>query len=1102
MSAKPELFETNNGVISYECGSDLLPSAQAVLDQLRQKSSAPAIIVLGGYAPEATEARTLADWAQEHEPHIGSIICLQTPNLAESLADSGVQVESVADRFALTAALDRLNSTQSELSLGVISNSSFDVSFAVDEVFGTSFLPDLEKGTAARAFKVDSALFSARLISGAGASIKANRENDIRFDRELVIPATIAGMSTVWIARSAFSSLPITSLYVPAPVRTIARGAFFKCEQLEKVVLPASLRRIGRSAFGGALNIRSLELPTGLQTIALNAFKKCAKLARVSIPASVTHIGEDAFAGCAPDLVFAVVEGSYAHRWVQDNGFTYELTDADEYLSTDFRTSVHTRDGVQYQELPAGECEVMSTLDSGSENTRSEGTLEIPTSVEGHPVRGFGYQSIVGVSSLEIPDSVSWIGPRAVVDTEAKIERLGAEKLQAYSKRGNDALGRLRKGAPLDADSIRLSMRMICEILDLDLPAHLEPGADRAYSLVSASRLTAMPGAIYFSYLGDASMHMQKLLGKGILAFVATQQLVAPDGTPVPTIVVDDVQTVFLKLGAWFSRQYDTVRIGLTGSIGKTTTKEMVRRVVGQAYNLLYNTGNQNSVTQICRYAQLQTFSTEAWLQETGAARPGTIDRGSSMLQPHGFLITNIGLNHVGDYGNSQEALIADKSSHDKYLPDDGVAFLNYDDPKLRELKLKHRIVRYAVDARDVDFYADNIVERDGQLTFDIHEVETGETTPAKLYTFGRHNVSNAVVAFAIGRWLGVPVDKIIKGLSEYRGEGLRQNLVELGGQKVLVDCYNASEVAINSTAGALQTITVASGGRRILVLADIDDKLGDLTEEVHRRVGNNLKQFTDIDEIIFYGKHMAWAAEEYAKTGRPFFQTTDRPEMERYIEANTSLEDAIAFKGGQQMALSITIDHLFGSTFCLEDGNVLLNRGTDFMSEDDYYLRINEFGTVLKKLKVDPSDGILRIQSEVGGQPVLCVGKRAAFKSHIREAQVPEPVQSLAVCAFMRAEKLEKVSLPASLRFIGRSAFNHCSSLTEVVVPEGVTNLEDRAFFFCKNLRRVSLPASLTHVGDEVFRGCSDLTVECPSGSYAADVCAEKYPDINLVQV
>ena len=1097
MSAKSELFEISNGAISYECGSELVSSAQAVLDQLRKHSPRRVVLVLGGYAPEASETQTFVEWAQKHVAHIESIICVQDPALAESLEGAGAHVEQAEDRFALTTLLDRLSSHQAELSLGVLSNGSFDVSFAVDEVFGTSLLPDLEKGTAARAFKVDSALFSARLISGAGASIKANRETEVSFDRELVIPATVAGMSTVWISRSAFSSLPITSLYVPAPVRCIARGAFFKCEQLKKVVLPASVRRIGRSAFGGAVSLSSVQLPMGLQTIAVNAFKNCANLTHMSIPPSVNHIGQDAFAGCASNMVVTVVDGSYAHRWAKENGVEYALSEPGEFHPTDFRTSVHTHDGVQYQELPAGEYEVMSTLGSAS-----EGTLEIPESVDGHPVCGLGYHSIGGVASLEIPDSVSWVGPRALVDPEAKINRLGAGKLQAFSKRGNGALGRLRKGTPLDADSIRLSMRMICEILDLDLPAHMEPEADRSYNLVSSSPLSATESGILFNFYNDAHKYMQKLLDKGIQAFVSTQQLFAPDGTLVPTLIVDDVQTLFLSLGAWFSRQYDAVRIGLTGSIGKTTTKEMMRRVIEQSKNLLYSTGNQNSIKQIARYAQFQTFETEVWLQETGAGKPGSVDRCSSILQPHGFIITNIGLNHVGDYGNSQEALIADKSSHDKYLPDDGVAFLNYDDPKLRELKLKHRIIRYAVNARDVDFYADNIVERDGQLTFDIHDVATGEATPAKLFTFGRHNVSNAVGAYAVGRWLDIPADKIVKGLSEYRGEGLRQNLVELGGQKVLVDCYNASEEAINSTAGALQTITVGPGGRRLMVLADIDDKLGDLTEEVHRRVGDNIKQFTDIDEIIFYGDHMSWAAEEYAKAGRPFFHTTDRTEMEHYIQAHTSAEDVIAFKGGQQMALSITIDHLFGSTFCLEDGNVLHDRGSDFMIEGEHYLGIQEFGTVLKKLKIDPLDGVLQIQSEVGGQPILGIGKRAALKSRIREVQVPEPVQSLAVGAFMRAGKLEKVSLPASLRIIGRSAFNHCSSLTEVVVPEGVTNLEDRAFFFCKNLRRVSLPASLTHVGDEVFRGCPELTIECPSGSYVAEVCAEKYPDINLVQI
>ena len=126
----------------------------------------------------------------------------------------------------------------------------------------------------------------------------------------------------------------------------------------------------------------------------------------------------------------------------------------------------------------------------------------------------------------------------------------------------------------------------------------------------------------------------------------------------------------------------------------------------------------------------------------------------------------------------------------------------------------------------------------------------------------GLHNVLNAVCAFAVGRELGIDAQRIAEALGEYRSSGVRQRFIELNGQQFYLDCYNASEAAFYSVARTASAIDIPSDGKRVLVAADIDDKLGDLTEEIHRRVGAKLAQ-SDFDVFYCYGAHAAWIGEE-----------------------------------------------------------------------------------------------------------------------------------------------------------------------------------------------------------------------------------------------
>ncbi len=646
-----------------------------------------------------------------------------------------------------------------------------------------------------------------------------------------------------------------------------------------------------------------------------------------------------------------------------------------------------------------------------------------------------------------------------------------------------------------------LSVDFVARFLNTNIPKGLESDFD--FGFLSHSVLTSNANALHF---GNFSRHysneIQDLLDRGVGAFVSPRQVRDKNGSDIPTFIVEDPRQAFIDFCKFISSIYPAKRIALTGSVGKTTTKEMVQLVLSQSLETLYSKGNQNGIAQVGRYVQRLTESTQMYVQETGAGRPGLVEAGAQVLQPNAFIITNIGLNHVGNYGGSQQALLEDKLSLDRYLPSDGVAFVNFDDPILREISLAHRIVSYSVDDVNSDYFAENVVERDGKISFVAVERGTDLRVPLIVNAFGKHNVSNALVAFAVGRWANVPTTSIAAGIAAYRGEGLRQNLMEIAGRRILVDCYNASEVAIESTASALETISVAPQGRRVYVVADIDDKLGDITEEVHRRVGIALSKHENIDNLVFFGDHMKWAAEEAGKSGANVFHTSDRDELVTYISGSFTTDDVIAFKGGQQMALSIVIDELYGTSLILLDGDVLRKRGKKAIRDSLEYRTISEFGVELRRPTKKFGASQVVVRSKVNHQPVHLIGKLAFWKSDVTAVAIPSPVRTIALSAFYRAQYLHQVILPPTLKVIERSAFNSCISLRELELPSGLTTIGLRAFYGCRRLRRIVVPDSLVEIGEDAFAGCRDLTVVCSEGSVIDLEIRSNYPDVKLEYV
>ncbi|WP_423494385.1 leucine-rich repeat protein [Microbacterium esteraromaticum] len=971
----------------------------------------------------------------------------------------------------------------------VVGSGGFDVMWALDHAIGSA-LSVSESGVRRRAMKISTADAIYDLVSGYGACVREGANPRT----QLVVPASVAGMGTVHVREAAFEGRPLQSVAFMAPMRVIDRRAFANCADLTDVCFSGTIDLIGEEAFIGCAGLREVQLPEGIRTLSARAFAGCAGLTSVSLPESLRTIGDDAFAGCPSEARFRVVEGSFAHRWVLNAHLQHELSPSSSDLRGQgpVQRMIH-RDGVDYAVMADNAVEVCRI-----QGVPGDAKREIPAEVEGLVVKGLGYEAIgegTMFSELTLPDSLAWISPYAVPPGAGVNTVNGASGLQARGRHSVPDPAALRVSTVIDADSTRLSLRIVCRLMGVDVPSEHENIADEAFTGLAAGMLSSSRGNLFFgSFSADDAEKVDQLLRRGIRLFVTNTEIRTSAGKLVPQMRHERPREAFTTLCAWIAHQNTAKTIAVTGSVGKTSTKEMIQLVCRTAFKTLYSTGNQNGVAQVGRYIQKVTTKTEVYIQETGAARPGAVEQAARMLGPDAFVITNIGVNHIGDYGGSQDAILRDKSSHDRYLPDDGVAFLNFDDPKLKTLDVTHRVISYAIDDTSADYFAEGIVERDGRLEFFIADAATGERHLATVHAFGRHNVGNAVVAFAIGRWLGISSEKIMDGIQQYKGEGLRQNLIEVGGRRALVDCYNASEIAIASTAEALQSIDVMPGGRRVFVIADIDDKLGDITEEVHRRVGKHLLDSEGIDLFVLFGEHAAWAAEELRVGGRDVFHTTDRVELHDYLSTELGDNDLPAFKGGQQMALSITIDELYGTSFVLADGDVLMRRGTEHTLDGLRYREISEFGVEVRGFLAEERHDV-SVQSEVAGARVLLVGKGAFSRTSVKSLSLQEPLRTLGPSACFQARSLERVELPASLKVIGRSAFNGCDSLREIDLPEGVTTIEDRAFYRCESLTRVRIPASVRTIGEQVFSYSRSVVIECPEGSFAEAFCLANWP-------
>jgi UDP-N-acetylmuramoyl-tripeptide--D-alanyl-D-alanine ligase len=382
------------------------------------------------------------------------------------------------------------------------------------------------------------------------------------------------------------------------------------------------------------------------------------------------------------------------------------------------------------------------------------------------------------------------------------------------------------------------------------------------------------------------------------------------DGTTIP--VVDPKKPLHLCLrvenslkalqkiaGTWRQRLTEVRVIGITGSVGKSTTKELTANVLAVRYSTLANESNLNNEIGLPLTMLKITEAHRRVVLEMGLYVPGDIAFLCGIARPQVGVLTMIGPVHLGRAG-SLEAIVNGKAELVEALPADGTAILNYDDERVRAFatRTKAKVFMYGLNP-EADLWADNIegLGLEG-VSFDMHYA--GETLHVHLPLLGQHSVHTALRASAVGLTEGLNWQEIIEGLLTPSTQ-LRLVAVNGPGNSLLIDdTYNASPDSMIAALNLLEELD----GRKVAVLGDMLE-LGEVEESGHRMVGARAKEVVDF--LLAVGEKARWIADEAHLQGLSsdrIAQFSTAAEAGEFLRKSIGEGDVVLVKGSRALRL------------------------------------------------------------------------------------------------------------------------------------------------------------------------------------------------------
>jgi len=441
-------------------------------------------------------------------------------------------------------------------------------------------------------------------------------------------------------------------------------------------------------------------------------------------------------------------------------------------------------------------------------------------------------------------------------------------------------------------------------------------GADREFTSVSTDTRTLRPGALFVALTGP------NFDGHDFVSAAAERQAAAalvaqPLPLAIPQVVVADPLAALSAFAREWRRQFSIPVIGVTGSNGKTTTKEIIGAILSRLGPCLITRGNLNNHIGVPLMLLEMNASHRYAVIEMGANHLGEIAHLASIAEPTIGIVTNAGAAHLEGFG-SLDGVASGKGELFKALPVNGVAVINADDkyaPLWRENRSADTAFTFGFE-QPADFMAHKVNASGdaGGFKIDFDLVTPSGTKPATLGLGGLHNLRNALGAAAAAAAAGATLDDLVAGLAQVRAVAGRLELKPaLNGAFLVDDSYNANPSSLKAGLDAFKSF----GGARWLILGDMME-LGDSADALHAEVGRYAKQ-AGIARLFAIGKHSHFAVEAFGK-GAQWFS-----DMDALIgEARSALAPGIAvlIKGSRSNRLERVTNALAANPQQVNDGH------------------------------------------------------------------------------------------------------------------------------------------------------------------------------------
>jgi len=440
-------------------------------------------------------------------------------------------------------------------------------------------------------------------------------------------------------------------------------------------------------------------------------------------------------------------------------------------------------------------------------------------------------------------------------------------------------------------------MHYICSVTIEQLYAHFLTNP-----VVCTDTRNITPGCIFFALQGgnfNGNLFAQDALNKGAAFAVVDEEAVVQSER---FLLVNDVLTALQELAAYHRKKLggSGLRVvALTGSNGKTTTKELMARVLAQKFNTLATEGNLNNHIGVPLTLLKLKAEHEIAVIEMGANHQKEIEMLCAIAQPDFGLITNIGLAHLEGFGGP-EGVFKGKTEMFKHLiSHNGFAFLLEDEARVHAFKNQISHLTYGLSpSADIsgklipghEFVHYTWKNTDGK-TFEVHS-----------QMIGSYNLPNMLAATACGVKLGVAPEEINRAISEYVPANNRSQIEKRGSNTLILDCYNANP---SSMIAAIENMAVTPAKNKMLILGDMFE-LGESSFSEHQKIVDFIAEKTPVAKVILVGENFAATIDKHS-----FLRMNDSKEVKDWLMRNPPSDSLILIKGSRGMKMEISAESL-----------------------------------------------------------------------------------------------------------------------------------------------------------------------------------------------